>query len=660
MSGTIAVAALCLPAVCEAEVTRVEIIERTEVAGGRSFGAAGPYEHIIARAHFAVDPNNVANKIITDIDLAPRNAAGLVEFSADLFVLKPRDSAKGNGTVLLEVSNRGGKRLAEMFNFAARERDPRIAVELGDEFLQERGYTMVWIGWQFDVPDRPGLMRLYPAVVKGVTGTVRSEFVPSEKVSSFWLGDRNHRPYPVLDPNDPSIQLTVRERGDGPRTVIPRDQWKFNGTTVEMAAGFEPGKFYDVVYSSQDAPVVGLGPAAVRDVMSFLKYGGAGVTPLGDEHRFVKRVLGFGMSQSSRFLRTFLYYGFNQDEQERQVFDAVWSHDAGAGRGSFNHRFAQASRDGYLMLNTFYPTDIFPFSDLPQHDPETGLNEGLLDRARAAKVVPKIFYTNGSFEYWGRNASLIHTTFDGKRDMELPATTRIYFITGAQHFAGVFPPERDDTQYLENPNDYTFALRGLLVALNDWTSSGKEPPPSAYPLIAKGQLVTPDMVQFPKIPGVTFPARWLRAWRADFGPEFRTKGIVTIDPPRVGSPFVTMVAQVDQDGIETSGMRLPAIQVPLGTYTGWNLRDPRIGAPDSPINMIGSFFPFARTKAERESRKDPRPSIAERYASRDAYLGKIRAAAQDLVRSRYLLESDVPRLVQRASEEWEYLAGDAK
>lgn len=655
-----AVAALCLAAVCEARVTGIEILTRTEVAGGRSFGTAGPYEYIVARARFAVDPDKPANGIITDIGLAPRNNAGLVEFSADLFLLEPRESARGNGTVLLEVSNRGGKRLAEMFNFAVQERDPRIAEQLGDGFLLEQGYTMVWIGWQFDVPDRPGLMRLYPAVVRGVTGIVRSEFVPDERVSSFGLADRGHKPYPVLDPNDPSIELTVRERGDGPRTVIPRSGWTFNRSTLEMTAGFEPGKFYEVVYSSQDAPVVGLGLAAVRDVVSFLKHGGPRDVSLGDLHRSLRRAIGFGMSQSSRFLRTLLYYGFNGDEQGRQVFDAVWSHAAGAGRGSFNHRFAQPSRDGYLMLNTFYPTDLFPFSDLAQHDPETGSTEGLLDRARAAKVVPKIFYTNGSFEYWGRNASLIHTTLDGRRDMELPATTRVYFIAGTQHFAGAFPPGKEDTQYLANPNDYTYALRALLVALNEWTASGKEPPPSTYPRIANRQLVAHEAVQFPIIPGVSFPTRWLRAWRLDFGPEFRTKGIVTIDPPKVGSPFVTLVPQVDRDGVDTSGIRLPEIQIPLGTYTGWNLRDPRIGAPDAPINMIGAFFPFARTRADRESTRDPRLSIEERYTSRGAYLARIRAASQELVRSRFVLVSDVPRIVQRASQEWDHFVGSPK
>jgi hypothetical protein len=659
-----AIVVLCCGAVSQGAVTKIQVIDRTDVLGGRSFGKAGPYERIIGKVYFAVDPNNAADKIIADIGLAPRNQDRLVEFSSDLYVLQPRDSAKGNGTVLFEVSNRGGKGILQMFDFAPSSLDPRSEAEFGDGFLLEQGYTLVWVGWQFDMPARPGLLRFYPPVVKGVTGIVRSEFVPMEKTTTFPLADRGHQAYPVLDPDDPSTQLTVRQYTEGPREVIPHSQWKFDGLTIAMTAGFEPGKLYDVVYKAQNPPVVGAGPAAVRDFVSFLKYGGLDDAVFGGRHLHLQRAIGLLMSQSGRFLRAFLYYGFNQDEQKRQVFDGVWANQAGAGGGSFNHRFAQASRDGHLMLNTYYPTDLFPFSDLPQQDPGTGMNEGLLDRARAANVVPKIVYTNGSYEYWGRAASLIHTTIDGRRDMELPTTTRIYFLTGTQHTpfdpAAKFPPKMKDTQNLSNPNDYRYIMRGLLAALNVWISSGQEPPPSAYPLLAKKQLVEPGALKFPKIPEVQVPTRWYRAWRLDFGPEFRTKGIVTIDPPKVGEPFPILVPQVNADGIETCGVRLPEIQVPLGTYTGWNLRDPRIGAPDALYDMVGSFVPFARTKAERESRKDPRLSIEERYAMRDEYLGKIRAAAEDLARSRYILESDVSKLLQRASQQWDYLAAKGK
>ena len=642
----------------KAAVTRIEVIERSDVLGGRSFGDVGPYERIVGRVHFAVDPTDPANRIITDVTLAPRNAAGLVEFSSDLYLLRPRDGSKSNGTVLYEVSNRGGKSVLMLFNLASGSLDPRIASEFGDGLLLEQGYTVVWLGWQFDVPDRPGMVRLYPAAAKGITGIVRSEYVPSEKVSVFPLAERGHWPYPVLNLDATSIMLTVRDHSDKPRRTIPRSQWMFSGTNVQMDAGFEPGKFYEVVYQSQDPPLVGLGPAAVRDFISFLKYGGPDSASIGDPQTYVKRAIGYGTSQSGRFLRKFLYDGFNRDEQGRQVFEGVWAHVGGAGRGSFNHRFAQPSRDGRHMRNSFYPTDLFPFSDLPQRDTESGIREGLLDRAREEGVVPKIFYTNGSHEYWDRAASLIHSTVDGQRDMDLPATTRVYFIAGTQHVVGVFPPEREDTQNLSNPNDYRYPMRALLGALNDWITKDVEPPASAYPRIADQQLVPPSDMHFPKLSGVVVPTLWYRAWHADYGPEFASKGIITIDPPKVGSPFPVLVPQVDADGNETAGIRLPEVQVPLGTYTGWNLRDPRIGASDSLYTSIGSFIPLARTKAERESKRDPRLSIEERYKSRLDYLSKIQTAARELATSRFLLDVDIPKLVERAREQWQYLTGE--
>ena len=244
--------------------------------------------------------------------------------------------------------------------------------------------------------------------------------------------------------------------------------------------------------------------------------------------------------------------------------------------------------------------------------------------------------------------------------MDLPETTRVYFLAGTQHFFGEFPPKRESTQHLANPQDYRYVLRALIVALNDWVATGQAPPPSSYPLIAKQQLVVPSAVRFPKIPGVRVPEFWLRAWRLDFGPEFRTKGLDTIEPPKVGQPFVTMVSQVDQDGIETAGVRLPDIQVPLGTYTGWNMRDPSIGAPDAMINLVGSFFPFARSRAERKASGDPRLSIEERYASRDDYLGKIRRAADGLAQARYIRRADIERIIERATRQWDGLAGGAQ
>jgi hypothetical protein len=632
---------ICIPALLPAALLRIEVSERSDVLDGKAFASAGPYERIVGKAYFAVDPNLPANKIITDIAKAPRNQDGLVTFSADFDCLKPRDPKHGNHAVLFEVSNRGGKAMLNMF---------------GDDFLLDQGYTLVWLGWEFDVPPGPGLLRLYAPVAQGITGLVRSEIIVDHKATRQSLGDRSQLAYPAMNPDDPGLTLTVRDHADGPRRAVAREAWHIeSGTHVVMPAGFEPGKIYELVYQAKDPPIVGLGPAAVRDLISFLKYGIPGDTILADHHDIIKRAYGFGVSQSGRFLRTFVYYGFNQDEKGRRVFDGLMAHVAGAGRGSFNHRFAQASRDGHPFLNTFYPTDIFPFTDLAETDAETGITDGLLTHATPPAAVPKIFYTNTSYEYYGRAASLIHTTLDGEKDAPIAPTTRIYFLTGCQHGPSRFPPEREEAQNLPNPNNYRWTLRALLVALDGWVAQGQEPPPSRYPKMADGSLTPLGAVAFPKAPGVQFPTRIQQAWHVNYGEEFRSAGIVTIEPPKVGSAFPMRVPQVDADGNEMAGIRMPATAVPLATYTGWNLRAAGIGAPDELYSMVGSFIPFARTKAERVKTGDPRLSVEERYASKQAYLDKVQAAAEDLVQARYLLGRDVPLVVARASAEWDFV-----
>jgi hypothetical protein len=602
-----------------AGVTRVEITQRSDAPEGN-------YEQIVGKIYFAVDPKLPANRIIVDIDKAPRNAQGMVEFSSDLFVLKPKNNA--NGTALLEISNRGGRGMVNMF-------------DVGDQLLFNSGYTLVWVGWEFDVPDRTH-MKLYAPVLEGITGPVRSEILVDKKTTTAGLADRAQIPYAVAD--QATATMTVRDQPNGPRTTIPRDQWHFNAdaTGVEYPAGFEAGRIYDVVYTGKNPAVVGLGPAAIRDYISYMK-----------QHGEAKRAIGFGTSQSGRFLRKFLYDGFNADEQGKKVFDGLWAHVAGAGKGSFNHRFAQPSRDGHTWMNFDYPTDLFPFTDEPETD--AGITDAVLARAKKDNVVPKIFYTNGSYEYWGRNASLIHTSPDGKKDAPLPASTRIYYLAGTQHGANA-RPVKTVTQNTPNPADYRFAMRALLVAMNSWITENAAPPDSKYPRVDKDQLVSPAALNFPKIPGVSVPKNPNYAWRLDFGPDFRTKGIVAFEPPKVSGMFPTMVPQVDSDGNETAGIRLPELAAPLATYTGWNLRDPKIGAPESIQSMVGSFIPFPKTKAERVASHDPRPSIEERYKDREDYLMKVESAAKPLVLQKLLLDQDVSKIKEKASEKWDMVA----
>ena len=608
----------------------MELVERTDALDGASYGPAGPYEHLVAKVHFAVDPKLAANRIIADIDLAPRNAEGLVEFSADLDVLKPRDSAKGNGTALFEISNRGGKGLLGTF-------------QLGDNFLLEQGFTLVWVGWEFDVPPSDSLgralLRLYAPVATNngqpIRGLVRSEWEGDKRVNTISLGDRSQIGYSVADPNFAENRLLVRDTVNGERRTIARGKWKFSDPThVTMEDGFEPGKIYEVIYQAKDPVLAGLGPAAVRDMVSFMKHGGV-ETLLADQQNYIKRAIGIGVSQSGRFLRSFLYDGFNQDEKNARAFDGVWAIVAGAGRGSFNARFAQPSRDGHPLLNVFYPVDIPPFTD----------DDGILAKARTANVVPKIFYSNGSYEYWGRAASLIHTTPDAKLDAPLAKDTRVYFFAGSQHGSGAIPPRPTGAQNPSSVNDYRSGLRALLVAMQAWLKDGKEPPASEYPRIAKDQLVTLGAFAFPKIPGVQIPTRKREAYRLDF----------SLEPPQAGPPYPTLVPQVDPDGNETSGIKMPEVQVPLASNTGWNLRGKNIGAPEELYDMIGSWIPFPANKAEREKRKDPRMSIEERYPNKGDYLERITAAARKLVQAGFLLDQDVPKLRERAAKEWDYV-----
>lgn len=653
------VAVLLVAAPVGAEVVRIEVKSRTPVLAGQAFGAAGPYERLAGTIYFAIDPRNTANLIIADIDKAPRNAAGKVEFSSDFYLIKPVDPSRGNGTVLYEVSNRGGKGMVGFFNFGGGGVDPQTAAHFGDGFLLEHGFTLLWVGWQFDVPLREGLVRVYAPIAKdangrAITGLVRSDFARSERATEASLADRGHQAYPVSDPNDAANVLTVRDSVEGARRTIGRDQWQFteDGKSIRMAAGFEPHQIYEVVYRAQDPAVVGVGPAAVRDTISKIKYAGAG--ELGLPPGAIRRSIAFGISQSGRFLRTYLYYGFNEDESHRKVFDGMMPHVAGGGRGSFNHRFAQPSRDAHPFINFFYPTDIFPFTDAEQTDPETGVTDGLLTHATKPAHQPNIFYTNSSYEYWGRAASLYHTTLDGTKDARLPANVRGFLLSAGQHGVGGFPPTSSIGQQLNNPLDYRWAMRALLLSMNRWVTDGTAPPASALPRVDNGSLVTADKLAFPTLPSVNIATVPHKAYRADYGPDFISKGVVTQEPPAITSAFAILVPQVDADGNEVAGIRMPELSVPIATYTGWNLFNEKAGPTNVVSSMQGSFIPLARTKGARDASGDPRRSIEERYRGRDHYLAAVTSAANDLVAKGYLLKHDVPRVVAQAGTRWDY------
>jgi hypothetical protein len=674
--------AAILESVGQARVVRVEIKSRSDIQDGKAFGNAGLYEKIVGRVYFAVDPANLHNRQIVDLDKAPRNAQGEVEFSADLYLLKPKDMAKGNHAVLFEVSNRGGRGILSLVN----GRDG----EFGDGFLMRQGYTIAWVGWEFDLSSQGERLRLTAPVAheaggKEIHRLVRGDFTPSQKrddwpLGHILLGPDGGNSYPVDDPENGSNKLTVRDTPTGDRKTIPRSDWSFAHVVagkltpdphfVHLNTGFVLGKIYEVVYSSKNPAVVGVGLAAIRDFLSYLKYDPQATAP-------VKRAYAVGISQSGRFLRHFIYQDCNADEQGRQVMDGVIAHVAGAGRGSFNHRFAQPSRDAQPMSSLFFPTDLFPFTDLPEED-RLNASAGLLDAATKSKTVPKIFYTNTSYEYWGRAASLIHTSADGKTDAPLAPNTRIYFLAGLEHFTVPFPPDNrvggnpDYTaQQKANPNPIQWYWRALITDMDQWVKDGKEPPSSTYPKIAEKTLVPLADWKFPKISGVNTPHEVSLAYHLDFalevfGPPPGKEGDdkqpqiawINVEPPQVGQPFGVLVPQCDADGNDLGGVRLPELQVPLATYTGWNLRDASIGAPDQRVSFLGSWIPLAKTAEERKKSGDPRPSIEERYASQAEYMGKFEQAAKKLIEQRFLLQEDLPAILERGRLEWKTIVGD--
>ncbi|MGD8699269.1 MAG: alpha/beta hydrolase domain-containing protein [Gemmatimonadales bacterium] len=667
LTPLLAVSAIVGPATASAEVVRIEIVSREDILDGRDFGPFGPYEKLVGKVYFAFDPANPMNTRIVDLDKAPRNAAGFVEAWANFVVLRPKRIVPGGGVALLEVSNRGGKASLSYFNGAARSLDPVDPEHFGDGLLMRLGLTVIWVGWQHDVPLREGLLRLHVPVATGedgqpLEGLVRADWVVDRPTRTLHIGHRNHVAYPVTDRRHPDNVLTVRDGRLAPRRVVPREDWQFarevgdtvaeDATHVFMESGFQVGKIYELVYRARDPKVVGLGLAAIRDMIAYAKHDPSSPFP-------VRRGIAIGISQTGRFLRHFLYQGFNTDEQGRKAFDGLMIHTAGAGRGSFNHRFAQPSRDAHRYSAFFYPTDIFPFSSRTQTDPLTGDTDGLFAHQHDDSNLPYVFYTNAGYEYWGRAAGLVTTSVDARSDIELFPNERFYHLASGQHFVGQFPPPAQSAlpnadAYRGNPLNFLVTMRALLSRMVEWVRDGAEPPASAYPRIDAGTLVRRDEVNFPAVPGVDFPGVAHEAYRVDYGPRW-PEGIIDFQPPKLGPAVPTLVPQVDMFGNELGGVESVEILAPLATYTPWNLRTGFAGGTEELIDFRGTYIPLPVTEMAREAAGDPRPSIESLYSNKQAYLEIAERAARSLVESGTLLEEDVARVVRRASDHWDWV-----
>ena len=618
-----------------AEVVGIEVRRRDDF---------GTHERIIGRVHFAIDPAARANRGIADVALAPRNAAGRVEFSSDLLFFLPKRDAGTRGTVFLEVVNRGrDQSLALMSDAQQRDLAPE-RWDLGDRFALTQGFAVAFLGWQFDVRPSQGLT--FEAPVAPVRGVVRASYVEDGSGARFTAFGVQ---YCARDRAQPDATLTFRTTIDGPAESVPRDAWQFasGGCAVIVPAGFKPG-LYEVVYEAEGSPVAGLGLAAIRDFASYLKFGAGGVTTLRERPSLLRRVVGFGYSQSARLLREFVRDGFNQDERGRAAFDGLMIASAGAGGGSFNHRFAMPGQAGNSVLSILRPVDVPPFTDA-----------GLLARARVDGVVPRIFYTFSSTESWARAGSLTHTTDDGTADLPPDPTSRLYFLAGTPHASGPLPPLRDTGSQAWR-HDLNFAnqrwvLRALLLDLDDWIRAGTAPPPSRYPTIARGELVPRSGVTFPHAP-IPLAEYMPGVWRMDYGAGFADSRVITREPPVLGAPYPVLVPQVNADGNDVGGIPLPEIAVPLGTHTGWNVTVPPLPGLRYLAGLVGAFVPFAKTREARAASGDARLSIPERYAGRSTYLAQVDRAARALVEQRFLLADDVVAVRERAAATWDAVA----
>ena len=650
-----------------AEVIRFEITQREPFANGQSFGEVGTYERIVGRVHYAIYPANPRNKAIVDLQYAPRDNNGLVTFASDVYMLAPTRLADGNKALLYDVNNRGNKLALRFFNDAPGGNAPNDA---GNGYLLREGYTIVWSGWDGELLPGGNRLQLFAPVAKHgkerITGLVRYELCPDKVATRLPINKSNHGAYRPTARGLTNATLTWRLTPRDKRVQIPRNQFHLEVAEVpdagpaqlpsvelELSGGFRPGYLYELIYEAHDPLVHGVCFASVRDLITACKHGEGAQNPLLVRGRpVIERAHGFGVSQSGRFLRQYVYAGFNADTKGRLVFDGLIPHVAGGGLGSFNHRFAQPT--AYATQHEFWDfgTDRFPFAYETQTDSVSKRQDGILQTATELLTAPRIMHTQSSTEYWTRSGSLVHTDTLGRQDAALPGNVRVYAFGGTQHGPAGFPPSKGKGQTLANPGDYKPFLRALLASLDRWCRDDTPPPPSVYPLLRDGtlQYFGQSSTRFPSIPDVRYPEVMNEPSWFDFGKRWRTEGIIDLQPPRLLGRYVALVPGSGKDGNDLGCLLPPEVGVPLATFTGWSLRRADAGPENELVGLNGSYIPFPVTKAERDASGDPRLSLEERYGSAEKYLVDLQRYCQQLVADGYLLAEDVPRIVKRQTE----------
>lgn len=646
-----------------ANKVRLELDKREPFAGGGSFGDVGAYERLLGKAHFAIDPNEEGLPSIVDLELAPRNADGLVEFSATLDIVKPVDLDKGNRRVFYEFSNRGGRGLLG-FNYGTGT-DMTTPEYAGDGFLMREGYTLVWSGWQGDLIDRgTNVVANLPFAMedgKHLQGRVRQEFNPmAENILSVGVSAGAERgpdvqPYPVLD--RATATLTMRQNEADPRVAVPDSEWELASAAVVdgkvvltpsdidlyIKGGFKPGWIYEFIYDTEGSRVMNLGFLGIRDLMSMLRNedndDAGNNNPLAGH---VDKVYATGASLSGRVIREYVYEGWNEDVEGRKVFDAVHTH-TGSGRLYHNQRFAQVGRYPRQHEEHSWPAEGYPFTYNAVPDPFTERNEGLWQRPGTDPLVIHL-HTEG--DYWVRHVSPTHTNPRDASDVEIPENARMYHLTGAPHMVRAIGDPDWIGQLTPNAISAIPYRRAMLTMMDRWATDGTAPPKSLLPMTGDGTLVKAEEVlgTYPKISGVDLPKGPSRLPRYNYGPRYETHGIMSVFPPEPipGEEYPLRVPQIDADGNSLAGLFYPDIAVPLGTYNGWSLRKEGFAKGEQWMNT-GSFVPFARTKAEREASGDTRLSIEERYASHEEYIAAVKQVCDARLSEGFMIQEDADR-----------------
>ena len=653
----VAVSVVSQPA--EARLIRITV-ESTAEVHFPSFGATGPYLKIAGSFEGELDPADRRNAVIADIGLAPL-ASGKLTYKSTFFILRPADLSKGNGKLFYDFGNRGNKRFHQWLNDGTATNDPSTAEHFGNGFLMRQGYSVALNGWAGDVNPGTNVMSVELPVAVNPDGTEITGKYYAELVAGSAASTGINLLYETADMSPANGRLTVRERQTDAKEEVTG--WSYvNSRRITFPGPAKPGWIYEFVYTAKNPKIMGIGHAVTRDFLSFLKH--AVMDDVGNENPLamgpagLRAIYSWGRSNGGRVERDFLRWGFNEDEDGRIVIDGMMPYATGAaGLLWMNFRFSQPGASSRKHERHFAREPEFPQTFPVMTDPLTGQTDGILMRCLATDTCPRFFNIDGGNEYWNKSSSLNHTdAFGNDLDMErLAPNVRLYSIASIDH----------NTEFNERPaslaacQQMTNALyngpifRALLVALDRWVTSGKRPPKSRVPLSRDGTLIPPEELNFPSIPPTAY-AGWPALPATQYTPEVMNRNapldFSKVPPeviPGVGE-YTVLVSQVDEDGNDVAGIRLPYLEAPLGTHTGWSLRQAGEGFPDS-CGQHGQFIPFARTKAERMAAGDPRLSIEERYRNHGAYIRAVEHAAKKLVKQGFLLKEDRDRIVAAAA-----------